>query len=471
MTELEVPEPGAPLVEFLRQIPLFSELETEQLRTVCRLSKRMRVGSGTRIIDEGARGDALYVILSGELEVSKNDEGRELILATRGPGEYLGEMSLLEQRPRTATVKAIRDSEVLAIDADTFGNLLDANPMIARGLLRTVAARLRSTEGSLMQREKLASLGTLAAGLAHELNNPAAAIQRSSATLQETLVTLGHREEALAALPLSADERRAIAEIGRRLDDAVPQSPDAEEEDKLIAALEALGVDEPWDIAPAFAAFGWTADALIAAAGQLQTMHQSAVLAALGSRLAARQMVAEITRSARAVSDIVRAVKSYAYLDQAAVQTVDLRMSLEDTLMILKHKLKEGVTVMRTFAPDLPKIEAYAGELNQVWTNLIDNAVDAMGGRGTLEIGARQVGKDVEVTIADNGPGIPSEIVSRIFDPFFTTKPQGIGTGLGLHIAHNIVVNHHRGSIDVSSAPGRTVFRVMLPLALEVRPH
>ncbi len=465
--EIAVPEPGAPLVEFLRQIPLFSELETEQLRTVCRLSKRIKVGAGTRIIDEGARGDALYVILSGELEVSKNDDGRELILATRGPGEFLGEMSLLEQRPRTASVKAIRESEVLAIDAETFGGLLDANPIIARGILRTVAARLRSTEGSLMQREKLASLGTLAAGLAHELNNPAAAIQRSSATLEEMLVTLGRREAALGALPLGADERAALSEIGAGLDGVTPQAPDADEEERLITALEDLGVADPWDIAPAFSAFGWTTETLTTAAEQLSASHRSAGRAALGARLAARQMVAEITRSAQAVSDIVRAVKSYAYLDQAAVQTVDLRASLEDTLMILKHKLKEGVTVTREFVPDLPKIEAYAGELNQVWTNLIDNAIDAMSGRGMLEVGARQIGETVEVTIADSGPGIPAEIASRIFDPFFTTKPQGIGTGLGLHIAHNIVVNHHHGALDFSSAPGRTVFRVTLPLALQ----
>jgi signal transduction histidine kinase len=166
------------------------------------------------------------------------------------------------------------------------------------------------------------------------------------------------------------------------------------------------------------------------------------------------------------VSDIVRAVKSYAYLDQAAVQLVDLKISLEDTLMILKHKLKD-VAVTRAFADDLPRIEAYAGELNQVWTNLIDNAVDAMGGKGKLEIGVRALGEMVEVTIADNGPGIPKEIRGRIFDPFFTTKPQGVGTGIGLHIVNNIVVNRHRGSIDVTSEPGHTVFRVALPIKLQ----
>jgi signal transduction histidine kinase len=160
-------------------------------------------------------------------------------------------------------------------------------------------------------------------------------------------------------------------------------------------------------------------------------------------------------------------VKSYSFLDQAPVQEVDLRTSLEDTLMILRHKLKHGIEVVRDFAPDLPAVEAYAGELNQVWTNLIDNAVQAMNGTGVLELVARRVGDEVEIRIVDNGPGIPKEIRSRIFDPFFTTKPQGVGTGLGLHITHNIVVNRHRGRIDVDSRPGRTEFSVRLPVRLK----
>jgi signal transduction histidine kinase len=177
--------------------------------------------------------------------------------------------------------------------------------------------------------------------------------------------------------------------------------------------------------------------------------------------------MAEIRQSARAISEIVRAVKSYAYLDQAPVQDVDVRRGLEDTLVILRHKLKDGVEVLRDFEEELPTVEAYAGELNQVWTNLIDNAIDAMNGRGVLELRVRRVGREVEVRIADNGPGIPPAISSRIFDPFFTTKPQGTGTGLGLHIAHNIVVNRHGGRIDFESRPGRTEFRVSLPIRMK----
>ena len=187
----------------------------------------------------------------------------------------------------------------------------------------------------------------------------------------------------------------------------------------------------------------------------------------LGAGLAAQQLVAEIRRSAQAISEIVRAVKSYAYLDQAPVQDADLRASLEDTLVILRHKLKDGIEVVRDFEAGLPTIEAYASELNQVWTNLIDNAIHAMNGRGVLELRARRVGSDVEVRIADSGTGIPAAIASRIFDPFFTTKPQGVGTGLGLHIAHNIVVNRHHGRIDVESRPGRTEFRVWLPIRMQ----
>ena len=186
--------------------------------------------------------------------------------------------------------------------------------------------------------------------------------------------------------------------------------------------------------------------------------------------LTARQLVGEIRRSAQAISEIVRAVKSYAYLDQAPIQNVDLRASLEDTLMILKHKLKEGVRVEKDFALDLPPIEAYGGELNQVWTNLIDNAVQAMDGKGVLKLQARRIGEEVEVRIGDSGPGIPPEIALRIIEPFFTTKAQGIGTGLGLHIAHNIIVNRHRGRIDFESQPGRTEFRVSLPIRLRREP-
>lgn len=460
----EATPPLLVLSEFLRRIPLFADLNDADTTTICRSSKRLRLAPGTRFIEEGAPGEALYVVLDGEVEVVKDDNGREIVLASRGPGEVLGEMSLLEQRPRTATVRAVRETEVLEIGAQTFTHLIETTPSIATTVLRTVAARLRSTESSMMQREKLASLGTLAAGLAHELNNPAAAIRRSSAILGETLAALGQRSAELSLLTLSADERAHLRGVEAKL--AVPASAAPTDEDALMDVLERLGVDAPWDAAPAFAATGWSVADVDAAAAGFSDEHRTIVLGAIGARLAAAQLTCEIERSAEAISGIVKAVKSYAYLDQAAVQPVDLEQSLEDTLMILKHKLK-SITVMKDFAADVPRIEAYAGELNQVWTNLIDNAADAMDGKGTLEIGLRPLGEVVEVTIADSGSGIPPEILGRIFDPFFTTKPQGVGTGIGLHIVHNIVVNRHRGTIDVHSVPGHTVFRVTLPMRLQ----
>jgi signal transduction histidine kinase len=458
-----------PLGEIIRGVPLFAGLTAAEITQLCRSSRRIAVKAGELVIEEGAPGEALFIILSGELEVSKRDDGRDLVLASRRAGEFLGEMSLIERSPRTASARATRDSELLEIDASVFQKLIEDNPGIGTTILRTMAGRLRSTEASLMQREKLASLGTLAAGLAHELNNPAAAIQRSSGILWEALETSVRHSSALAALALTDSERRKVATLEAALAGIAPPSTETSTsiaENALMARLEALGVESPWDVAPAMAAFGWTLDQLDAATAGLAPPHRNVVLSWLGAQLAARQLVTEIQRSGQAISDIVRAVKSYSYLDQATVQQIDMVRSLEDTLMILKHKLKGSIEIVRDFEEGLPRIEAHAGELNQVWTNLIDNAIDAMGGRGVLTLRARLLGDGIEIRIADTGPGIPAGVADRIFDPFFTTKPQGVGTGLGLHIAHNIVVNRHRGSINFDSGPDGTAFRVVVPLLL-----
>ncbi len=457
---------AAPLKEIISRVPLFAGLDDAQVAQLCRSARRMAVSAGDLVIEEAAPGHALYIILSGELEVSKREDGRDLVLAFRKAGEVLGEMSLIEHAPRTASARATTDGELLEIDAAAFQALIETNPGFGRTILKTMAGRLRSTEASLMQQGKLASLGTLAAGLAHELNNPAAAIQRSSSYLREALETVGTRAAELAALNLTDEERRELAALQAAHTEAPVGGSSSAAEDALIAKLEALGVAHPWDIAPAMAAFGWTLDKLDSAGARFQPANRNVVLGWLGSQLAARQLVAEIEQSGRSISDIVRAVKSYSYLDQATVQPVDVVRSLEDTLMILKHKLKGSIEVIRNFAPDLPRVEAYAGELNQVWTNLVDNAVDAMEGGGTLTLRARRVGEAMEVRVADTGPGIPPGIAARVFDPFFTTKPQGVGTGLGLHIAHNIIVSRHRGALTFQSGPGGTEFRVVLPLLL-----
>ncbi|MDB5540650.1 MAG: hypothetical protein JWQ89_2377 [Devosia sp.] len=456
----------------IRAVPIFADLSDEEADELWRSAERVTAAPGEVIIEEGAPGDRLYIVLSGALEVTKREGVRDITLATRRPGEVLGEMSLLEQAPRTASVRAVEASELLAIGPEAFRRLLERRPGAATTLLRTVVGRLRSTEASLVQADKLASLGTLAAGLAHELNNPAAAIQRSSELLAGAFEAWRQRTVALNALDLTAGERAALAELeagvmgcGRMRDaDAAIRR----EESRLIAALEKLGVPEAWEIAPAMAAYGWTVERIAPVEAGFSAARLPIVLQWLGSGLATQQLTEEIQRASKAISDIVHAVKSYAYLDRAPVQDVDLRQSLDDTLMILNHKLKHGIEVTKTFEADLPPITAYAGELNQVWTNLIDNAIQAMDGKGRLELAARRLGGEVEVRIADSGPGIPPEVAARVFEPFFTTKAQGIGTGLGLHIAHNIVVNRHGGRIDFSSKPGRTEFRIVLPVGAKL---
>jgi signal transduction histidine kinase len=452
-----------PLEEIISRVPLFEGLDRAQMTQLCRSSRRVSVKTGDLLIEEGAPGHALYIVLSGELEVSKRADGGDVVLAVRKAGEFLGEMSLIERAPRTASARATTDGEMLEIDAAAFQSLIETNPGFGTTILQTMAGRLRSTEASLMQREKLASLGTLAAGLAHELNNPAAAIQRSSSYLREALEAGAARSAELAALALTDSERRELMSLQAALADASVGASSKAAEDALTAKLEILGVENPWDIAPAMAAFGWTVEQVDAAVAAFQRADRTVVISWLGAQLAARQLVAEIEQSGRAISDIVRGVKSYTYLDQAAVQPVDIVRSLEDTLMVLKHKLKM-VKVVRDFQPGLPRVEAYAGELNQVWTNLIDNAVDAMDGTGTLTLRARCVGAMIEVRIADTGPGIPADVAERVFDPFFTTKPQGVGTGLGLHIARNIIANRHHGNLMFETGPDGTEFKIAVPL-------
>jgi C4-dicarboxylate-specific signal transduction histidine kinase len=271
-------------------------------------------------------------------------------------------MSLLQQAPRSATIRAVEDAEALEIGPDAFRAVLESSPGTAAAILRTIASRLRSTEASLIQREKLASLGTLAAGLAHELNNPAAAIQRSSAQLMLAFETWRRRSVELQALTLGDEERKQLGELERGIiqcgDARPPDLASGREETRLADQLEALAVEESWELAPALVAYGWTVERVLPLTHQFGSEHIAAVLQWFGAGLAAQQLIEEIRKSGEQISRIVRSVKSYTYLDQAPVQNVDLRISLEDTLMILHHKLKQGVEIVRDYEPDLPAIEA-----------------------------------------------------------------------------------------------------------------
>lgn len=459
-------------IEFLRRLILFADLPEADLQALYQRAEPMNLPAGEWLMREGEIGDALYVVLEGGIEITKRSGEQEVVLAVRGPGEVIGELALLEQTPRSASGRAVQDTRLLRIGKVAFKQMLAASPSAALALLHTFTTRLRSTEAMLRQTEKMASLGTLAAGLAHELNNPAAAVQRSSGQLRDALTEWQRSKSQLDALNLDSRQPEAVQALRDEIPAHVAAPPKldpltrSDQESELQDWLEGSGIDQAWELAPTLIAYGFDAPVLKGLTQDFAHDHLPIVIRWLAASCALYALMDEVRLGAERISEIVKAVKAYAYLDQAPIQQVDVHEGLENTLVILRHKLKAGITVVRNYAPDLPRIEAYASELNQVWANLIDNAADAMRGQGQLTL--RTYGRDdrVVVEIADNGPGIPPEIQSRIFDPFFTTKPPGSGTGLGLHIAYNSVVHKHRGQITLTSRPGATTFHVVLPIQL-----
>ncbi len=460
-------------IEWLCRLPLFENVPRKDLEWLFGTAEEVKVAAGEILMREGEPGGALYIVLDGEFEFTKQSGTRPVTIALRGVGEVIGEMSLIDRAPRSATARATRESRLLEIKHEAFRQLLSTSPSATMAVLHTVTTRLRNTESMLRQNEKMAALGTLSAGLAHELNNPAAAATRSASQLRDILERWQQLNGELAR-ECDARQMEMVnalrAEFAQRA--AAPVVLDtltrSDRESELQTWLEDRGVDDAWEIAPALVGFGWNLQAIQTldktfAPEQLVTL---ACWLSAGSQVYG--LIGEIAMSAERISEIVKAVKSYSYLDQAPIQQVNVHQGLENTLIILHHKLKQNIHVTRDYAPDLPLIEAYGSELNQVWTNIIDNSIDAMNGEGELTLRTRREDGHVIVEIGDNGPGIPPDIQSRIFEPFFTTKPPGVGTGLGLHITYNIIQKHH-GQIQVTSRPGATVFQVTLPVALETQ--
>ena len=330
----------------------------------------------------------------------------------------------------------------------------------------------RSAERALQQSERMATLGTLAAGLAHELNNPAAAARRATQQLREAFPKLSQAERSIAQLALSGLQSKAMTDVDEqareRAGGPIDLNPTtrSDREQELEDLLDGYGVDESWEISPGLVDLGYDAERIERLAETFNPEQLECVLVWLSRRYEVHSLMGEIGHGAERVAEIVTAMRSYTYLDQAPVQNVNVHEGLDNTLIILTNKLKVGVTVRREYADGLPNIEAYGSELNQIWTNLIDNAIYAMDGRGEITLRTYQRDERVVIEVEDNGSGIPAEIQGRIFDPFFTTKAPGDGTGLGLNTTFNIV-QKHRGRIEVESQPGRTRFTVELPLALE----
>jgi signal transduction histidine kinase len=457
--------------EFLRRLDLFAGLSEDDLEALAAETESMTVAVGTDLIEEGAPADAAYIVVDGEFEVIKRSDVQDIVIAVREAGEVFGEMALLDDAPRIATVRAMRESQVLKIRGQAFEAILAHSPTAALSILKTVTLRLRQNEGLLRQSEKMAGLGTLAAGLAHELNNPAAAVRRSAGQLRKAVTDWARLTTELANCAFPKRQQHTIDLLKKRIEkgggagsqlDPMAQS---DVESGLQSWLDGIGIEDAWELAPSLVASGWDAAEMAKLGETFEPENLKTVVRWLGSGCMAYALLDEIAVGTERMSEIVRSVKAYSYLDQGPAQQVDVHQGLENTLVILRHKMKDGITVKRVYAPDLPLIEAHGSELNQVWTNILDNAVDAMQGSGELILRTRADDNKVIVEIQDSGPGIPADIQKRIFEPFFTTKPPGLGTGLGLHIAYT-VVNNHAGRITLTSEPGRTCFQVTIPIQL-----
>ena len=438
----------------LRSVDLFSGLSDDALAQLSEDVTTCLVERGSVLFEEGDRGETAYVVTSGEIEILKASGDQAVRIAASGPGVVVGEMSILTGEPRSASARALVDTELISIPKAALDALLETDTQVAHALFDVFIARWREQQSRLRQSEHMAQIGVLTAGLAHEMNNPAAAVTRGSSLLAAAVERRVAAEEALphgTVVPLPAAPRPPTTPIER-----------AEIEDALETVLESLGVDDAWRTAPVLAEAGYTAKDL-----DLDGPTAAVVVETIAARTEVDTLVAEVAEGSRRLSELVAALKSYSYLDQAPVQDVDVPRGIEDTLLILKSKTTD-LMVIRDYEADLPSIQAYGSRLNQVWTNLIDNAADAIhdagieDGRIALTATARD--ESVVVVVANNGPEIPQTVRDRIFEAFFTTKEPGRGTGLGLDTVFDIVVNQHRGTIDVDSNPEETTFTVTLPI-------
>ena len=456
-------------VDDLRSLSLFDGLSDQQLAELVDAGTEVRIEPGVELFREGEHADFWWVLVDGAIDLMRH-VGRETTVVGRMnvPGRWAGGFQAWDEHGvYLATGRGVTDGRVLRVPAGALRELAGTWFPFGAHLIQGLYGTARTIESTVRQRESLVTLGTLAAGLAHEINNPAAAATRAAADLDDTCQTLLSSLGRLAQEDISAEQLTALDALRREIEPpATSLNPlaVADAEDALSSWLGSHGVRRDWMIAPALAAAGVDLAWCERAAAALGDDTLEPGLEFVASTLTAVSLLSEVKESTRRISDLVAAVRSYSQMDRASIQQINLTDGLESTLVMLGHKLRDGVEVVRDYGADVPRIQAYAGELNQVWTRLIDNAVDAMDGRGTLRITTRSSGDEVVVEIGDTGPGMPPEVAARAFEAFYTTKGVGKGTGLGLDIARRIVEERHNGKIGIESRPGETVLRVRIPV-------
>jgi signal transduction histidine kinase len=459
----------------LRSLFLFEKLTQDQLESLCRDGHVELIPPGP-VCTEGEPATCFYVLLEGTLVLSRRVGADDIeVTRTSSPGVYAGAFQAYmgDRVPQiyNSSVRVTVPSRFFVLDAPVFARMMTEWFPLAVHLLEGAFFGGKATQQAVAQRERLLALGSLSAGLTHELNNPATAAVRATESLRERVAGMRHKLALLTKKPYHHPTLESLIELQERAVERVAKAPvlgpmeASDAEDTITGWLDGYGISGSWDLAPVFVQAGLDTGWLDQVAATVDLADLEGAVRWLAYTVETELLMNEIQDSTHRIMSLVGAAKQYSQLDRAPYRVVDVHDLLDSTLTMLSSKIGAGIKVARDYDRALPHIPAFAAELNQVWTNLIDNAVSAMGGTGTLTVRTALDRDQVLVEFGDTGPGIPPEIRERIFEPFFTTKPVGEGTGLGLDISWRIIVNKHHGDLSVESVPGDTRFRVHLPVA------